>query len=355
MANLVVSKVCNLNCPYCFAEDYLQEVRPASRSSGKMEESQFISLSRFESHLDFLARSGIDEIRLIGGEPTLHPKFPQLIEMAAKTSKRIVVFSHGLVPEHSLASLELLDPQVCTVLVNMNASGKSGVASPREETKRLRVIQRLGKRTLLGFTICRPVFDLSPLIKIIREYGCQRGIRLGIAQPMLTGNNIYLRPKDYPLSGRRIRHFALQAWDDGIRLEFDCGFVRCMFSERDLNLLRQTQADLGWRCNPILDIDLEGNVLHCFPLSSKFQHCLNGSSIASELRGEMEAKSRPYRQIGIYKECFSCFYKHSGECSGGCLANSMRRFKKDRFQVTIPAYMESQLNSTQNYDHFAQD
>ena len=115
MANLVVADVCNLKCPYCFAQDHMRARRAASAPA-------FISLEAFEARLDFLNRSGIHEIRLIGGEPTLHPRFPELVERARRRGKHIAVFSHGLLSEKALVCLEALSPDECTVLVNMNAS-----------------------------------------------------------------------------------------------------------------------------------------------------------------------------------------------------------------------------------------
>src|SRR3989338_1928218 len=103
MANLVVSGVCNLKCAYCFAGDYL--CAPSDSRA-----PAFISLDDFEARLDFLDRSGITEIRLIGGEPTLHPRFPELIERARRRAKHILVFSHGLIPERALACLTAFSP-----------------------------------------------------------------------------------------------------------------------------------------------------------------------------------------------------------------------------------------------------
>ena len=75
---------------YCFAGAYLA----TSRDQG----AAFIDAAAFEQRLDFLERSGIPEARLIGGEPTLHPAFPDLVAAARSRGLRITVFSHGLMP-----------------------------------------------------------------------------------------------------------------------------------------------------------------------------------------------------------------------------------------------------------------
>jgi radical SAM protein with 4Fe4S-binding SPASM domain len=82
------------------------------------------------------------------------------------------------------------------------------------------------------------------------------------------------------------------------------------------------------RCNVVLDIDLAGQVSHCFPLAKWFSVQLDGQSCATELRESFTGQTRPYRLAGIYKECSTCVYKSRQECTGGCLAATMLRFQE---------------------------
>ena len=78
MANLAITTVCNQHCAYCFTVDHLGDDLRSDGSSGKQPAAQFLSMDAFESRLEFLHRSGIEQVRLLGGEPTLHPQFPEL-------------------------------------------------------------------------------------------------------------------------------------------------------------------------------------------------------------------------------------------------------------------------------------
>jgi hypothetical protein len=264
MVNLVISRVCNMHCSYCFAS------QPGQPSEGKVY-PVYVSLDTFNAHLDFLDRSGIDEVRLIGGEPTLHPDFSELVNLTRHRNKPILLFSHGLMPGSALACLESVPAEGCTVLVNMNATREPDGPSGIEYARRRENLQRLGQRALLGFNIYRLDFELEFLIDLIQEAGCQKALRLGLAHPVLSGQNSYLHPKQYPFVGQKIVQFAQMAGKSGIRLEFDCGFVRCMFSQDGLDILAQCQADVGWRCNPILDLDINNQAFHCFPLRDRYQ------------------------------------------------------------------------------------
>lgn len=324
MANLAISTVCNLNCPYCFTQDHLDD---AVAGNG------FVDIESFETWLDFLDGSQIDEARLLGGEPTLHPQFAELVALSRARDKHITVFTNGLIPERALVCLEGLSATECTVLVNVNEPALDG---ERIHERRCSTIQRLGERVLLGFNIYRADFQPEFLLPIIAEAGCRPTIRLGMAQPCLSGANKYIRPSQYPFVGKKIVRFARVAADTGVSLEFDCGFVRCMFSEEDLGTLEALGAGVGWRCNPILDVDIEGNVIHCYPLSTFSRLPLTDHVDAVALRTAFEARTHPFRAAGVFKECSTCPFKRAGDCSGGCLAVTMRRFRHIPFSLCIP-------------------
>jgi radical SAM family protein len=337
VTNLIVSTTCPMRCSFCFAGE-----QTASTARGP---SRYLSLDEFDRRLAFLDRSGIGEVRLIGGEPTLHPQFPELVARAR--GRRIVVFTNGLMPERALACLESLPENECTVLLNMNATRRPDGPGVAEMRHREAVAHRLGARAKLGFTIFRVDFDLDPLFELATESGAQRGIRLGLAQPILGGGNEYLHPKQYPAVGRRIAGFAQRGARAGASLELDCGFVRCMFSDEDVEVLTRVGADLGWRCSPVLDVGLDGTVSHCFPLAGSVDVRLAGDLDARELRGRLEARTRPYRLAGIYRRCSRCLWKQRGECTGGCLAATMRRFRSRSIGIGIPNERERSADKEQ--------
>jgi hypothetical protein len=315
VANLAISTVCNQNCPYCFTVDYL------NKAGGHRE---FLDIDGFEKSLSFLERSGIEEIRLLGGEPTLHPQFIELIKRARKTGKRMVIFSNGLIPEAALSCLESLPVTECTVLVNVNAPD---IAGESIHARRYAAIRRLGERALLGFNIYQTNFQPDFLLPMIAEAGCKPAIRLGIAHPCLSADNQYIHPNQYVTIGKKIVHFARVAAKAGVTLEFDCGFVRCMFSDADLEILKAVGANVGWRCNPILDVSVEGQVIHCYPLFTLGSLPLALETDALVLRKDFESRTWAYRQAGVFRECSTCLFKVSGECPGGCLAVTVRRFR----------------------------
>jgi len=344
MANLTISAVCNQRCPYCFTADRLNGAGPSQH---------FLDSGDFEARLDFLDRSGIDQARLLGGEPTLHPQFPALIERARARNKTIVVFTNGLIPAASLACLESLPATACSVLVNVNEPAQmsrmypSATSEAGETTfeRQCATIRRLGERAMVGFNIYQPDFQLEFLLPLIAETGGRPAVRLGLAHPCLSGENRYVYPHQYVAIGRKIVRFARRAADAGVRVEFDCGFVRCMFADGDLETLTGLGADVGWRCNPILDVGIDGQVIHCYPLSRLGGLPLTPQTDAPSLRRAFESRTRPYRQAGIFRECSTCPFKASGVCPGGCLVATMRRFRHTPFALVYDARRDGRPTS----------
>jgi hypothetical protein len=338
MANLSITTECNRQCSYCFA-----------RSAFKHQISKvpYMSLETFQRALDFLERSDIDQARLLGGEPTLHPEFPDLVEYVLDRKLRLLVFSNGFMPETAVRCLEKTPIDRTAILINITDNpllGGVGVGNPlvpekphpEEHTRQIMVFQRLGSRVLLGLNIYTPAQPFDFMLDLIERYSLARTIRLGLAHPCVSGDNHFLPPQYYPTIGRRISEFATQARKIGVNVEFDCGFVPCMFSLEGLETLGKTAEETGQRCNPILDILPDGQVVSCYPLAHLHCEPLPDDRDASWLRSQFEQRLKPYRSVGIFRECSSCSLRENGMCLGGCLAAAMQRLRCAPFTFIIP-------------------
>jgi MoaA/NifB/PqqE/SkfB family radical SAM enzyme len=192
MANLAISAVCNQSCAYCFTVDHLE---PRGKQPASETRQSFMPKADLRERLDFLTRSGIDEVRFLGGEPTLHPDFVELVECAMAVAREITIFSNGLMPAKAVACLRSVPVDRCTVVVNVNeprGSGGNGVYKTQCDT-----IRRLGERAMPGFNIYRIDFQPEFLLDLVAATGCVGNIRLSMAQPCLSGTNHYIHPSQY--------------------------------------------------------------------------------------------------------------------------------------------------------------
>jgi radical SAM protein with 4Fe4S-binding SPASM domain len=322
MANISLTATCNRACSFCFAEDAM---------AAQDGHSRYLAAERFDAALDFVERSGIREARLLGGEPTIHPLFTEFVDRVMARHMRLAVFSGGLIPEKALRRLEDIPVERLTLLLNVIAPG----GDPRQIGRQEDVLRRLGGRVVLGVTIESPAVDLDFLLEMIERFDLARGVRLGLAHPSVGGANAYLHPRHYPEVGRRVAAFGRRARDRGVALEFDCGWVPCMFPPGALDELAKTKNDVGLRCNPILDLLPDGQVISCYPLAAHASEPLTVVADAQSLRRQFTERQQQDRQVMLYRECDTCDWRARGECTGGCLAASLRRVRRRDFSITV--------------------
>ncbi|WP_108125242.1 GTP 3',8-cyclase MoaA [Saccharospirillum mangrovi] len=83
---LSITDVCNFRCQYCLPDGY--QGRP---------DAAFLNLSEIRQTLRAFAALGTEKVRLTGGEPSLRPDLPDIIETAVNTPgiRQVAVTSNG--------------------------------------------------------------------------------------------------------------------------------------------------------------------------------------------------------------------------------------------------------------------
>lgn len=319
MVNLSLTSACPRACTYCFAREALD-------GAGAM------STARFEAALDLLERTGIDEARLLGGEPTAHPRFVEFLARALARGFRVVVFTGGLMPPRALRALEAAPLERLGVLVNALAPDSERGPLARQ----LQALWRLGPKATLGTTIATPDTPLDFLLERIDELGLARAVRLGLAHPVVSGANVFLHPRHYAAAGRHVAAFGLRAQARGVRLDLDCGFVPCLFPEGALAALGLGAAEVGRRCGPALDVLPDGRVVGCYALAAVEQRRLAPGLDGAAVRADFALRWQSLRAFKLSRKCEGCAWRDRGECEGGCLAASLRRSRGDPFELQVP-------------------
>ncbi len=315
MANLSITSLCNRRCSYCFARP---ERPPAARH---------MSPATFRKALDFLARSGVDQVRLLGGEPTLHPRIEEFLGEIRSRGLTAVVFSNGLIPERVLKYADDHPEGKVTFLINATA-GEDGAAEVR---RRRSVLKRLGGRAMLGVNITSPAVDLPVYLDWIGEFGLSPLLRLGLAHPSQEGGNLSLHPNRYASVGRRLRPFRESARRHGVLLRYDCGFVPCMFGPSGPDELADLFGEVQFGCGPIPDILPDGSLAPCYPLAGRFREdAALLEADAAAVKARFSARLKPFRGAVVYRECADCPLRRAGRCPGGCLSAGLGRLRKAR-------------------------
>ncbi len=295
--NILLTTTCNLACDYCFEQSL--------RSGAGQQE---MTLRELEWLLFNRMNPDVDEVRLMGGEPTLHSRYPEVMRLANKYGTIVTVFTNG-----TQAVLRQTGPNLpYRVLLNLN---DWSFYSEDQQTEILNNLAALGEKVSLGYTISRPDFDLSTHQRLIHKYGLRRVIRLGLAQPIIGGKNVYLPDEDLASAHAAIAGWATELAKDDIRLNFDCGFMRCHFEDRQIEQLIRAGTILRFDCSPALDVGPGLRAWRCFAFS-------NGPSLDlrnfADLQSAREWFERRDRYLAPHWD--ACPRHQTNWCQGGCLA-----------------------------------
>ena len=176
-----------------------------------------------EKIIRFYQRSQLTRFVVLGGEPTLHPAFNQMIDriLTERDFKSIIIFTNGLMPENVLAYLSgNTDPRL-RIALNLNAS------DDYIGSQWLRINETLKALTTkvgLGINVYKPGQDYNYLIDAIKQHNLSRHIRVGLTQPVIGSKNIYALENDFPVIAEDLLRFAEKAYHNNIDFSFDCGF-----------------------------------------------------------------------------------------------------------------------------------
>lgn len=120
MANVLITRLCNRNCIYCFARDQFL----ISPDGDKDQATAHMPLPHILDIVQFIKRSRQPVAGLMGGEPTLHPEFGGIVDLLLHHQLNIRLFTGGLMPRYALEYLSRCDPARIGITLNVPAPGE---------------------------------------------------------------------------------------------------------------------------------------------------------------------------------------------------------------------------------------
>jgi 7,8-dihydro-6-hydroxymethylpterin dimethyltransferase len=169
---------CNLSCPICYAE------------SGPARQ-QFRSLAQIEAMLDAVVRNEgePDVVQISGGEPTLHPDFFKVLELAkARPIRHLMVNTNGIrIAQDEAFAMRLAefmpDFEIYLQFDSFKAEALQelrGADLRRIREQALEWLNRLGISTTLVVTLKKGLNDdeIGPIIDFALKQPCVRGVTL---------------------------------------------------------------------------------------------------------------------------------------------------------------------------------
>ena len=316
MAHIVINNYCNLRCPDCFAEGITAEP-PES-----------MELSEVGRVLDFLSRSRPfrEQVGIVGGEPTLHPRFREVLALVGRFARAngspTLLLTNGVELARHVEAL----PNGMAVLVNVNSPDDTG---DEAFLKTLSSVSALAKRGSGEFTLGCNLYpgrsDYGYIWDVLSHYGCQN-VRMSVVSPFGCGacergdKESYFE-KMKPVFVR----FCEDAIRHGVAVKRDCSQIPpCYFSPEELEVLgaATTSGELGpIYCSSMADFRVGGLVSTCYGWGAKPVPYEKFRDVA-EVYAYFDRRVQPQVvERNIENErCASCEHAALGRCCGGCPA-----------------------------------
>ena len=328
----MVNEACNLRCPYCFAEEFVNKA------------PKEMTLEDFRKALEFVLSDDSDrQVGIIGGEPLLYTHIDKAMRLALSHPRSEYVMIYTNAVELDRMASDILEAKKFRMLVNCNSPEDMGEKAFEKMRQNLLTFynDHYGAgRFRLSINMYKPDFDYSYVIPLIHELGLDV-IRLSISVPQkgdLGGKSPLeyfrlMKPNAIKFVGDMIRN--------GVITGFDCNFIPdCVFTddERDgmmgaksvfYSALSERFSETFWprviyselnNCTPVIDILPDLQAIRCFGLSEYTKQDIRNFSNIGELRSYY-IRTTDVPACGLWTEddCAGCYAREIGDCSGGCL------------------------------------
>lgn len=318
--NILINSYCNLQCPYCFAKDAMNELHSCKD----------MSYEDFKTAIKYCKIFGIQQLRLIGGEPSLSNNFIPFIDLGVKDPffNEIIIFSNLTFSKEICDKIvELSQLKQISILPNINEFQLVGKTNKKKILYNLENLINCGVITTLGINIYTPQMDLTNWFDLILHYKL-KNFRYSIATPTNIAQSDNFNFYEYYHSFQdKIVELAEFACKNHVKVSTDCANVPiCCFNDKTITkVVTYTGCDMlgNKQCSfPVIDIDPDLTVRGCFGSNFGSQAKLTDFDTFEDLRNYIVAANSEQLQNNIArKECLECLrYKETG-VSCGCLSS----------------------------------
>lgn len=313
--NILITNFCNQNCPFCFAR---------AEMSNKLIRKE-MSLEDFKKTLLKIKKNPeIQVVKLLGGEPTLHSRFKEIIELSLKYFPQVQIFTNGIYSDELTQFLIKKSPRIG---FTFNVSTPGFLINHQVRTLVLKRISQLIDHSLITLSLTfdmntdiKPVFNFlnSDLLKKIHRF------RLGFSNPVVGEKNYY-QFSDFPKMGKQVVYIITKVRKNNkkAKIELNCGFTRCMFTNEEFKLIKKETNFYGFSCfgkTASFDLQTDLTAFHCFPLSTQDKINTKKKSFKNVNKKLLTKRLEYWKKIR-QNICVKCpFYGFSNDkCPGPCL------------------------------------
>ena len=341
MANIMITGVCNVKCPYCFADEFVN-------NQGYLnDKNKHISIENFERAVNFILTNPRERIGIIGGEPTLHPQFKEFIEKLIfdKRVSTFTLFTNGVDIEDYY---RLLSNDKIRILINCNSPSDIGQNKYDMLVKNVdNLINNyyMKDRITLGINMYKPDFEYDYIIELLEKYN-YRNVRTSITVLNAEARSSMSGIEYFNIMKNSVFKFFSELERRGIVPSYDCNLMpNCIPNNEETEFLRRVMSHVTLdknsrrrtnllgpsKCQPVIDILPDLNSVRCFGLSDQHKVHISKFRHIDQLRNYFYNYFDSFvYNISDSENCAICDQRKNMECNGGCLVYKLDKIESVR-------------------------
>lgn len=334
MANIMMTDVCNLHCPYCFANEFVNK------------DKNEISEETFDKAVDFILSDGShNTVGLIGGEPTVHSQFDRFMRKLINNEKvsRIMLYTNGILIDRFW---DVICHHKTNLLINCNSPKDIGEKQYSILLKNLDVLfnQKLcGDKVTLGINMYSEHFEYDYMLNLLKAFN-QKRVRFSITVPNMDQDRNADAHSYFNMMKPKMLEFFHELLSAEIIPNFDCNKIpSCLMQESELrkfdkylenefiknNIGKSNIVDSEVKCRPVIDIRQDLTAVRCFGLSETTKQNIADYAGIKELENYYIRTVDAYAYNTSYcQKCNDCHLRSVMKCSGGCLAYKIKQINQ---------------------------
>ncbi len=335
MANIMLNKACNLRCPYCFANEFVNNAENMRKHKNNISEENF------KYALNFIINSQERYVGVIGGEPTVHPDFEKYMNIIFERPEieRVTLFTNGILMDKYF---HLFDNPKLSMLVNFNSPNDIGEENFNRLMNNLDVLVKelyLRDRFSLGINMYKPDFDYQYMVDALKRYKMKH-VRTAIAVPNAEEKRDFNAIEYFKSMKPRVFEFFRELQKIDCMPTYDCNNMPdCITTSAEKQWLSEfwkMEPVAGKRCNitdnptcnPVIDILPDLTAVRCFGMSDFTKPDIRDFSDLQQLSNYFVNQIDGIGNIiPTTEQCKSCYARKTRCCTGGCFAFKSKKIK----------------------------
>lgn len=292
-----ITEQCNANCPTCFNKQ--------NRSNVNMPFNKFCDIC------DLFSTNGVQHIKIMGGEPTIHTDFSRMVEYAQQKFQYVHIFTNSINDNITEVNLREND----SIIYNFNFSKCITLSKLLPNS--------LGNRAL-EIQISTSTDEEKILPEILRIYKLQPQ-RVTCVLTLDCTENIFIYKDVLIKKYKRIWDFCEQ---NSIPLYQDHKIPLCWIYGTQIPIIHDKKSICSIDCAGL--IDASGNLKHCNQHPNELVNIYDGENLLPYdiICNYLKLAHNKIEQVALEKICITCVL-YGRNCNGGCFTSKEHITKDD--------------------------